>query len=123
MKFASKLTAFSVGSWGLISGLFFRENTYETFIGMICPLMVGIITVILVQKTYLSKPENLTKFMSGAFFIKLLIYGVYVTLIIGYFHFDAKPFIISFVGYFSVLHILEAMYFRTLFNKNQDQIQ
>ncbi len=117
MKFTLKLTAFSIGSWGLISGMFFPDVMLELFLGMICPLVIGVITILLVERVYKTNTEKLTQLMSAAFFAKLILYGVYVSVVIGFFHFDRTPFIFSFVGYFSVLHILEAMYFRTLFNQ------
>ncbi|MBC8215888.1 MAG: hypothetical protein H8E64_05185 [Candidatus Marinimicrobia bacterium] len=116
MKFKLNLTLFSLGSWGLISGIFFPQYIWEIFLGMIGPLVVGIVTVTLVKNTFEISNEKLTATMAKAFFIKMIFYGVYVSVIIGFSSFDSPSYIISFAAYFSVLHMFEAMYFRTLFN-------
>ncbi len=116
MKFILSLIIFCLGSWGLTVGFIFPEYIWEILLGMLSPLIVGVIAMVLVINTHKTNRDKLTAVMSIAFIVKLVIYGLYVLMIIGYFHFESIPFIVSFAGYFTVLHILEALYLRTLFN-------
>jgi hypothetical protein len=104
-----------LGSWGLVSFLFVPEATMEIFLGMLTPLLVGISTLFMVQRIHGEKSSRLTAFMTKAFLGKMVLYGVYVILVVGLYSFQPIPFIISFTVYFSGLHIVEALYFRTLF--------
>lgn len=113
--FLTSLIIFCLGSFGILSGIFFEEYKIEIFLGMIMPLTVGILTVILSYKVYLKDPEKLTGWMIKSFFGKMIIYGLYFVIILGFYTFHALPFVSSFVGFFIVLHMIEALYFNKLF--------
>jgi len=46
---------------------------------------------------------------------KMLLYGVYVSVVVGFYSFQVLPFAVSFTVYFIGLHLTEALYFQTLF--------
>lgn len=118
MKFIISISLLCLGSWGLLSGLFFPDYSTEIFLGMIAPLLVGTITVPIMKKTHITDPNNLTRFMMKGFLAKMILYGAYVSVIIGFYTFNAIPFVLSFVGYFVMLHVLEALFLRSIFKKS-----
>jgi hypothetical protein len=58
-----------------------------------------------------------TGWMIKSFFGKMIIYGLYFVIILGFYTFQALPFVSSFVGFFIVLHMIEALYFNKLFKE------
>lgn len=115
MKFLGCIVGLCVGSWGLVSLLLFPGAVAETFLGMIVPLLLAVGTILLVERTFSREPAKLTDRMTKAFLGKMLFYGIYVSLIVGVFSFQAIPFVLSFTGYFLGLHLAEALHFRALF--------
>ena len=89
----------------------------EIFLGMLIPLLVAIGTIVLVERTYRKDAQRLTALMTKAFLGKMLLYGVYVAVIVGFYSFRPVPFAISLTVYFIGLHLAEALYFQTMFNK------
>jgi len=79
------------------------------------PLLLAIVTLILVERTYRKAPQKLTSLMTKAFMGKMLFYGVYVSVIVGFYSFQALPFAVSFTVYFIGLHLTEALYFQAVF--------
>ncbi len=104
-----------VGSWGLISLISTPRAAAAVFLGMVVPLLVAIGTIVPVRRIYLKEPVQLTSFMVKALMAKMLLFGVYVALVIGFFPVEPIPFVISFTFYFTALHLTEALYFRHLF--------
>ena len=103
-----------IGSWALVSFMF-PHAAVEILLGMLGPLLMAIGTLILVERTYRKAPRKLTSLMTQAFFGKMLFYGVYVGVIVGFYSFQALPFAVSFSVYFIGLHLTEALYFQALF--------
>ena len=114
MKIQRYIIAACAGSWALIS-LMFPQVTVEILLGMLSPLLLAIGTLILVERTYRKTPQKLTSLMTQAFMGKMLFYGVYVSVIVGFYSFQAVPFAVSFTVYFIGLHLTEALYFQSLF--------
>ena len=115
MKIIGYIIFLSVTSCLLICWVIVPEAPLEIFLGMLAPLLVGISTLVLVERIYRKEPAKLTSFMARAFFGKMALYGVYVSLILGWYSFQPTPFIVSFSAYFVGLHMVEALYFRSLF--------
>ena len=86
---------------------------------MIAPLLIGIGTVSMVDRILQREPTRLTAFMTKALVGKMVLYGIYVALIIGWFSFELIPFAISFAAYFISLHLVEALHFRSVFGELQ----
>ncbi len=114
MKIQRYIIASCIGSWALIS-LMFPQVTVEILLGMLSPLLSALGTLILVDRTYRKAPQKLTSLMTQAFMGKMLFYGVYVSVIVGFYSFQAVPFAVSFTLYFIGLHLTEALYFQSLF--------
>ncbi len=114
MKIQRYIIASCIGSWVLIS-LMFPQVTVEILLGMLSPLLSALGTLILVDRTYRTAPQKLTSLMTQAFMGKMLFYGVYVSVILGFYSFQAVPFAVSFTVYFIGLHLTEALYFQALF--------
>ncbi len=114
MKIQRYIIASCIGSWALIS-LMFPQVTVEILLGMLSPLLSAVGTLILVDRTYRKAPQKLTSLMTQAFMGKMLFYGVYVSVIVGFYSFQAVPFAVSFTLYFIGLHLTEALYFQSLF--------
>ena len=114
MKIQRYIIASCIGSWALIS-LMFPQVIVEILLGMLSPLLAALGTLILVDRTYRKAPQKLTSLMTQAFMGKMLFYGVYVSVIVGFYSFQAVPFAVSFTLYFIGLHLTEALYFQSLF--------
>lgn len=115
------IIVFCVGSWGVVSLIFVPQAGTEIFLGMIAPLLLASGTIMLVERTYRKQPKRLTSLMTKAFIGKMLLYGIYVSLVVGFFSVGEIPFAISFTVYFTGLHLAEALYFRTLFTAQGDE--
>ena len=84
------------------------------FLGMGAPLVVGLATIRLVERTVRADVTRLTARMAAAFAVKLVFYAVYVSVVVGLLGIAPVPFTLSFTFYFVGLQIAEALYFRTL---------
>ena len=115
MNFLGCIVGLCVGSWGLVSLLILPRAVTETFLGMIVPLLLAIGTILLVERTHSREPTKLTDRMKKAFLGKILFYGIYISLIVGVFSFQAMPFVLSFTVYFLGLHLAQALHFRAIF--------
>ena len=114
-RFSFILIVFCFGSWFIISWIIIKGYIPELFLGMIVPLVIGLLTVTKIQSIFTSDPGELTSFMMKSFIGKLVIYGVYMMGIVAFSPFNERPFIISFMGYFITLHVLEAFFIRSVF--------
>ncbi len=115
MNFFWYIIVLCVASWALASWVFAPQVGVEIFLGMIAPLLLAIGTVLMVRRIYQKDRTHLTAFMTKALLGKMVLYGVYVALVVGWFSFEAIPFAISFTTYFIGLHLAEALHFRALF--------
>ncbi len=114
-RFSFILIVFCFGSWSLVSWIIIKDYISELFLGMIVPLVIGLLTVTKIQSIFTSDPGELTSFMMKSFIGKLVIYGVYMMGIVAFSPFNERPFFISFIGYFITLHVLEAFFIRSVF--------
>ena len=115
MTFFCYITVLCVASWALASAVLAPEAVVEIFLGMVAPLLFAIGTVVMVRRIYQKEPARLTAFMTKALVGKMVLYGMYVSLIVGWFSFEVIPFAISFTAYFIGLHLAEALHFRAIF--------
>jgi len=105
-----------VGSWGFVSWMV-PNAVVEIFLGMLIPLLLAIGSIVLVERTYRKDATRLTSLMTKAFLGKMLLYGVYVAVIVGFYSFQPVPFAISLTVYFIGLHLTEALYLQTMFKR------
>ena len=113
MKLSAALAAACVLTWGAAAALA-PEAAAAAFLGMAAPLVVGLATIRLVERTVRADVTRLTARMAAAFAVKLVFYAVYVSVVVGLLRVDPVPFTLSFTFYFVALQIAEALYFRTL---------
>ena len=113
MKLSAALAAACVLTWGAAAALA-PEAAAAAFLGMAAPLVVGLATIRLVERTVRADVTRLTARMAAAFAVKLVFYAVYVSVVVGLLRVDPVPFALSFTFYFVALQIAEALYFRTL---------
>ena len=113
MKLSAGLAAACVLTCGAVAALA-PEAAVAAFLGMAAPLVVGLATIRLVERTVRTDVSRLTARMAAAFAVKLVFYAVYVSVVIGLLGVEPVPFTLSFTFYFVALQIAEALYFRTL---------
>jgi flagellar biosynthesis component FlhA len=85
--------------------------------GMLAPLIVGIATIVMVERTTRNEPRALTSRMTIAFLAKMLFYAAYVSVVLALVTTTPIPFMVSFTVYFVALQFTEAVYFKTLFTR------
>lgn len=115
MRILLYITLFSFGSWGLAAGLLTAVSANDLFFSMAGPWLMGVLTLYFSQRTFKSDPEKLTSTMIKGFFGKILFYGAYVVILALTGTVSLVPFMVGFAVYFIVLHGIEALYLRTLF--------
>ena len=113
MKLSAALAAACVLTWGAAAALA-PDAAAAAFLGMAAPLVVGLATIRLVERTVRADVTRLTARMAAAFAVKLVFYAVYVSIVIGLLRVEPVPFTLSFTFYFVALQVSEALYFRTL---------
>jgi hypothetical protein len=87
----------------------------EIWFGMLAPLAVTSTSWIVAERSYRRSPGQLTSVMMAAFAAKVVFFGAYVSLAIGVLDVQPVPFVVSFAGYYIVLHMLEALWLKRLF--------
>ncbi|MFQ6678601.1 MAG: hypothetical protein ACE5D0_09830 [Fidelibacterota bacterium] len=118
IKFAIFISLFCLGTFGLIVGGM-ESNYREIFLGMIAPLIIGIVSILFISDVQKKSPEKVTNILIKTFLVKMIFYGVYFIYIFTFYTFNPKPFIISFTGYFLTLHVSEALFLKTIFTNKQ----
>jgi hypothetical protein len=113
MKLVWWMAAGSVLSWLVIRAIG-PQASGDTLLGMVGPLAAAIGTWALLVRTSRRTPERLTSVMVAAFGAKMLLFGVYVTVMLKGLLVRPLPFVASFVGYFIALHLTEALCLRRL---------
>lgn len=109
------LAAIGLGGWGLSVAFWSGISPPDAFWGMVAPVVIGMLSMAGIQRRYNRAPETLTNFMIAAFAVKMIFYGVWVTIMILYIVQFPTIFIINFVIFFILCHLLEALYLRATF--------
>jgi hypothetical protein len=86
----------------------------EIGIGMLGPLAAGLVSWIAMERQYRKRPEGLTGLMIKAFAAKIVFFALYIVILLKTGWVRPIPFVISFLGYFLSLHIVEAIGLRRL---------
>lgn len=103
------------GTWGLLSSVL-PEISRDIFLGMIFPWSIFLLSVLITQIIYLKFSFNITKYLSIAMITKMILYGIIIVAIFSFISFNPTPFIISFTGYYLMLHLTEAYIVRSFIN-------
>ena len=117
MKLSGVLVAVCVTSCGLAATLLTPDAVAAAFMGMLAPLIVGVATIVMVERTTRNAPRALTSRMTIAFLAKMLFYAAYVSVVLAVVTTTPIPFMVSFTVYFVALQFTEAVYFKTLFTR------
>lgn len=115
VKLVWVMTAICVVSSVVVAAFVAPDARREVVLGMVAPLSVALTTLAIVGRAHRRDPRQVTTVMIKAFGVKLVFFGVYVTIALSIWSLQIVPFVISFVTYFVVLHLTEALYLRRLF--------
>jgi hypothetical protein len=91
----------------------------EVLWGMAGPLGAASVTWVLVQRTFRASPEQVTGVMMKAFAGKMLFFAVYVVAMLGGLALAARPFAVSFAGFFIGVYTIEALFLQRLFARTR----
>ena len=105
----------SVGSFLPVALWFDRKTAAAVLLGMLGPLVMALVTWIVTEQTFRANPDRVTGVMAAAFGAKMLFVGLYLLLMLRVAGVEAPPFVASFVSYFVLLYVIEALYLRRLF--------
>mgnify|MGYP001098915398 CR=1 FL=1 len=105
----------SVVSWLIASRAAGPEANPEVLYGMLAPLVVAVVSWIVIERTYRSDPERLTRVMVEGLAVKAVFFGAYVAGMLRVIGLRPVPFVVSFTSYFIALHVTEAVFLRRLF--------
>jgi len=114
-KFSAYLLSFSLISFLIL--ILFLDYKLEIFSGLITPLLGSLFSSNMIYKIFHHYPKKLTSFMVKSFFLKMFLYGFILILIFNFSSFNQPVFFISFIGYFIVFHLMEALFIKYIFNK------
>jgi len=114
-RFALWMILGSLGLWGLGCVLWGPDFVRSGFLGMIAPLVMGVITVAFASRKYKDTPEKLTGLMISMFGLKMVFYAIYVVIVFKTAQINELIFVLSFSVFFILLHLAEALYFRAKF--------
>ncbi len=109
-----------IGMWLLLLLPYYKYHT-EILLGMLSPLLLGLWTINGVTRVNKKIPQKVTDFMIKAFGIKMVVYPLYIIIFFVFSAFNRWAFVISFLGFFSVLHAWEAVYISYLLKQSQIQ--
>ncbi len=100
---------------GVVAAALVPGAALEVLLGMAGPVVVGVGSLVLMDRTYKRSPELLTRLMVRAFLAKLVVFGLYMTGAVSMLSLDAIWFAGSFTAAFVVLHLAEAIHLQRLF--------
>ena len=69
-----------MGTWGLIAGGM-MQYAKEIFLGMIAPLIIGVISIVYLSIVHKNSPEKVTSVIVKSFAGKMVFYAVYFVYI------------------------------------------
>jgi hypothetical protein len=105
----------SIVSWLIASRAAGPGANPEVLYGMLAPLVVAAVSWIVIERTYRSNPERLTRVMVEGLAVKAVFFGAYVAGMLRVIGLRPVPFVVSFTSYFIALHVTEAVFLRRLF--------
>ena len=113
MKAVISMTLLGVAIW-IGSILLGVDAQREVRLGVLCPLLVTNAAWVLMERTYKRRPQALTSTIVAAFGFKLVFFGAYLAVMLRWLSLQAVPFVVSFMGSFVALHLMEALFLRHL---------
>jgi hypothetical protein len=86
----------------------------ELGLGMVGPLLIASASWLAMARASALGPERLMGVMMRLFALKMVLFGAYVTVLLGVFHLRRIPFVGSFAGFFIALYAMEALFLMRL---------
>jgi hypothetical protein len=110
------MAAAGVVCWMAVVAVGGVQSVVEASLGLAAPLAAASVTWVLVERVYKASAARLTPLMIGAFFVKLLFFGVYVAFVLKGLSRRPLPFVASFASCFIAVHLVEALCLQRLFS-------
>ncbi len=107
------LTLIALGIFGLAAGIR-PEYITEIFWGIFVPWSVAVIELFWVFKAKEKDPQLTTKVLMVGFVGKMIVFGIFLSIIIYFYAFKPYPFVFSFAGSFLAFHTLEAFVLKSI---------
>jgi len=107
------LTAIALGIFGLGAGIQ-PDYKIEIFWGIFMPWAVAATELYLMFRTKGKDPQLTTKILMSGFVGKMIVFGIYLTIVIYFYSFEPYPFVISFAGSFIAFHTLETLVLKSI---------
>ncbi|MDD9879836.1 MAG: hypothetical protein QF418_05990 [Candidatus Marinimicrobia bacterium] len=107
------LTLIALGIFGLATGIH-PESVKEIFWGICMPWAVAVIELFWVFKAKEKDPQLTTKVLMIGFVGKMIVFGIFLSIIIYFYAFKPYPFVFSFAGSFLAFHTLEAFVLKSI---------
>jgi hypothetical protein len=80
----------------------------EIFLGMLAPTAVTSGEWVVTERRFREAPESVSALMLQMFLLKAVLFAAYLAIVLVVSRVDAVPFVVSFVGFFLVLFVIEA---------------
>jgi len=120
MKYIFSIIVLGLGISGIVSGILYPQYINEIFLGMVAPLLVTILSISFIKRTYFILPEKVTETITKSFLVKMILFGLYFVIILSFYAFEPIPFVSSFTGFFILFYIIEAVFLQKLFQTGND---
>jgi len=114
MKASVWMVVGSGASWVVASLLVDSTLTPDIGFGMLGPLVAAVGTWIVVTHAAATDRALINQRLLQGFAVKALFFAAYVAAMIRVVHVRPVPFVVSFTGYFLVLHVIEALMLQRL---------
>jgi hypothetical protein len=109
MKLVLWMLAGSLLSSFVITTILGAETALEIWLGMLGPLTAALSSWMVMERQYIRRPEGMTALLIKAFAAKMIFFGGYITILLSIGIVRPIPFVTSFLAYFFVLHVVEAI--------------
>ena len=86
----------------------------EAVFGMAAPLVSAVVSWQVIQHVHAISPARLTNVLLTGFFVKALVFGIYVALALKVLDLRPVPFVAAFTSYYVALHFGEAALLKRL---------
>jgi hypothetical protein len=114
MKLVWWMLAGSVLSSLVLTILLGLKTGFEICLGMLGPLAAAIASWVATEWQHKRRPAALTGLLVKAFAAKMIFFALYISVLISLRLVRPVPFAISFLGFFLLLHVMEAIGLRRL---------
>jgi uncharacterized membrane protein YfcA len=109
MKLIRWMLSGSIVSALVLTALLDASIRLEIWLGMLGPLVAAIASWIAMERQRSRNPQGLTKLMIKAFAAKMVFFAGYIIVLLGVGWVRPFSFVISFLGYYISLHVMEAI--------------